>query len=131
MDKIYAYRPQGERAATLLFRRPVLLIGLAVTLILLFFWSRPQDVRRVLITEPRPQFSGSWDPSHRNILVFTDDQCDEAFPKLFEEIERATLSRAHHRITKDELDRIEPKNGFIRAMIYDQQVSCPVSHHPY
>lgn len=122
MDKIYSYGLQGERAATLLFRRPVLLVSLILAFLLLFYWSQPHEVSRVLTSPSRPGFSGTWDYSHRNNLMFTEEQCDAAFPRLFEEIERATSNRARHKITKDELDRIEPKNGFIRAMIYDQQV---------
>lgn len=54
-------------------------------------------------------------------------QCELAFPGLFEEIERPKRSRRRRKITQDEIDAIQPRNGYVRAMIYDQQVGPHVA----
>jgi hypothetical protein len=52
----------------------------------------------------------------------TDARCDEAFPELFKEIDRAVEVRKQDHVTKKELDSIMKVNGYMRVMIYDQQV---------
>lgn len=62
----------------------------------------------------------------RNNLQFNHRQCDFAFPDLFSDIDR--LVRRHkapaYKIRKAEIDKLseEKINGFVRAMIYDQQL---------
>ena len=58
-------------------------------------------------------------------------QCDKAFPELFHDIERAVKDRNGKQITKEEIDGIEPKNGYVRGMIYDQQVCLSKRHELY
>lgn len=72
-------------------------------------------------------FNGTWDyPRDRDNLMLTQDQCDQAFPELYAEIDRAKDGRKSHPITLKELDEIPARNGYIRAMIYDQQVNATV-----
>ncbi|KAJ5661706.1 CAZyme family GT90, partial [Penicillium maclennaniae] len=69
------------------------------------------------------QFDGVWNYERdRDNLLLTQGQCDQAFPDLFAEIDRASEARSLNPITIKELDSITPRNGYIRAMIYDQQV---------
>jgi hypothetical protein len=71
-------------------------------------------------------FDGSWEYQRdRDNLMLTQDQCDQAFPNLYVEIERAKNDRKSRPITLKELDAIPARNGYIRAMIYDQQVKQP------
>jgi hypothetical protein len=58
--------------------------------------------------------------------MLTDTQCDQAFPGLFKEIDRAVEHRRNKAITMQEIDDIVPSNGYVRAMIYEQQV---ISYH--
>lgn len=69
-------------------------------------------------------FDGSWNYLRdRDNLMLTQDQCDQAFPDLYTEIDRARQDRRSRPITLKELDAIPARNGYIRAMIYDQQVT--------
>lgn len=78
--------------------------------------------------EGHSSFDGTWDYHRdRDNLLLSQEQCDLAFPGLFADIERARASREGRPITLQELDSITPKNGYVRAMIYDQQVGP----HPY
>jgi len=74
-------------------------------------------------------FDGSWDYQRdRDNLMLTQDQCDQAFPDLYTEIDRARDDRKSRLISLKELDAIPARNGYIRAMIYDQQVKS--KHFP-
>ncbi|KAJ5085842.1 CAZyme family GT90 [Penicillium argentinense] len=65
----------------------------------------------------------TWDYKRdRDNFLLTRSQCDAAFPDLYAEIERARADRLNNPITISEIDSITPKNGYIRAMIYDQQL---------
>lgn len=74
-------------------------------------------------------FNGKWD-YHRDQdnLLLDLGQCDAAFPDLFDEIKRPMKDRWSRRITLQEIDSIEPKNGYVRAMIFDQQVFNLCAH---
>ena len=74
-------------------------------------------------------FNGKWD-YHRDQdnLLLDLGQCDAAFPGLFDEVKRPMKDRWSRRITLKEIDSIEPKNGYVRAMIFDQQVFNPYAH---
>jgi hypothetical protein len=50
------------------------------------------------------------------------EQCNAAFPGLFEDIHRATKVRWGNHVTKGELESFEFCNGMVRAMIYDGEV---------
>jgi hypothetical protein len=58
----------------------------------------------------------------------TDARCDEAFPDLFKEIDRAVEVRQNDHITFKEIDSIKKVKGYMRAMIYDQQVGQLLQH---
>ncbi|ATZ52635.1 hypothetical protein BCIN_08g02930 [Botrytis cinerea B05.10] len=68
-------------------------------------------------------FDGTWNYTrdYRNLFL-TQEQCDVAFPGLFEEVERPVKLRKNKKVTKKELDDTPALNGFIRAMIFDQQL---------
>lgn len=112
-------------------QRPYLVIAPCVLLILgLFIYWRPlpQVRNEGLPFRSKPhgklQFDGKWNYERdRDNLLMTQGQCDQAFPDLFAEIDRASEARSVNPITIEELDSITPRNGYIRAMIYDQQVS--------
>lgn len=116
---------------TLAQQRPYLVIAPCILLLLgLFVYWRPQPKIRnqgpsSSISQPgKHQFDGKWNYQRdRDNLLLTQGQCDQAFPDLFADIERASELRSANPITIDELDSITPRNGYIRAMIYDQQVS--------
>lgn len=113
-------------------QRPYLMIAPCVLLALcLFIYWRPQPAIRKpgasYFTTQRHgqhQFNGTWDYKRdRDNLLLTQDQCNQAFPGLFAEIDCARDARSNNPFTITELDSITPRNGYIRAMIYDQQVS--------
>jgi hypothetical protein len=68
-------------------------------------------------------FNGTWKFARdaRNLFL-THSQCDQAFPRLFEEVDRPVSKRRSRQITLKEIDEIVPLNGYIRAMVYDQEV---------
>jgi hypothetical protein len=114
-------------------RRPVLYYAApAFVLSLTFLWfliSRHHE-QPVVYPPPRPVDSPEQKPVRedwdfvrdaRNFLM-TDARCDEAFPELFKEIDRAVEVRKQDHVTKKELDSIMKVNGYMRVMIYDQQV---------
>lgn len=113
-------------------QRPYLVVVPCILLALvLFIYWRPQPAIRKpgtssFTSQPhgQHQFTGTWDYTRdRDNLLLTQDQCDQAFPDLFAEIDRAREARSFNPITTKELDSITPRNGYIRAMIHDQQVS--------
>jgi hypothetical protein len=58
-------------------------------------------------------------------LVLDDQDCDAAFPGLYDEINRATQSRGYRQIMLQKLTTIETSNGMVRAMIHDRHVISP------
>lgn len=97
-----------------------------IVLGLLIYW-RPYSPNKSSIigssSRPSTDTKLNWSyPRDRDNFLLTQDQCDAAFPELFVEIERARNERSSNPITFEEIDSIQPKNGYIRAMIYDQQV---------
>jgi hypothetical protein len=68
-------------------------------------------------------FNDTWDFARdRHYLLFNNDQCNQIFPDLYADIDRAVKDRHGQRITLQEIDSIEPVNGYVRGMIYNQQV---------
>lgn len=123
-----AYRPHAQRAYLLFTRRPVIALTFLVTTFFLVAWYRTADVQlyEIRSADKRTEFDGRWVHSRdRNNLLLDDAQCGVAFPRLFEEVDRAVNTRRGKRIEALELDAIQPKNGYVRAMIYDQEVPIP------
>ena len=56
----------------------------------------------------------------------TPDQCNAAFPGLFEDIDRAMRFKNDSHIKKEDLLSIKMHNGMVRAMIYKGEVSFPI-----
>ena len=54
--------------------------------------------------------------------MLDSQQCDLAFPGLFEEVDRPVNARMHNPITFEEIDTMPKQNGYVRVMIYNQQV---------
>lgn len=52
----------------------------------------------------------------------TDEQCQTAFPLLFEEIEKSVAGRRSDPITFEELNSRSVKRSMVRGMIYDGDV---------
>jgi hypothetical protein len=57
-------------------------------------------------------------------LQLSESQCTLVFPELFVEIDRATkhwdrVTGTKQGVTLKDLDDVEPKNGYVRAMVYD------------
>ncbi|KAK5076380.1 hypothetical protein LTR64_006140 [Lithohypha guttulata] len=121
MSKYYmTYRAHGERALAAFTRRPFIsataLLGLFCTIL---WYQKPFSTLRN--QDRRSGFDGQWHSARdKNNLMLDDSQCTVAFPRLFEEVSRAVEGRKLSHITSEELDEIEPKNGYVRAMIYDQ-----------
>ncbi|KAJ5682332.1 CAZyme family GT90 [Penicillium macrosclerotiorum] len=68
-------------------------------------------------------FDGSWNYTRdANNLLLTQAQCDQAFPDLFVEIDRARDARSDRPITARELDSVTTQSGYVRAMIYKQRL---------
>ncbi|KAK2875961.1 hypothetical protein FQN49_001482 [Arthroderma sp. PD_2] len=116
-------------SAALRHRRGILATTLLLALVLLF-WYQQRIYSRPTPPANSPHHDGSshgsegqWNHKRdRNTLIFNTPRCQSAFPGLFYEIDRAKRERASRHITRNEIDSITPKNGFIRAMIYDQQL---------
>ncbi|KIV83011.1 hypothetical protein PV11_05072 [Exophiala sideris] len=68
-------------------------------------------------------FNGKWSYKRdADNLMLNSQQCEKAFPGLFEEVDRPVRDRSSSRITLDELDSLPRQNGYVRAMIYNQQL---------
>ena len=143
-----------ERASLLtnlgeLLKRRGLVLAICVLFVLIFIsassghlqstvstiQSRPWFGSPAAVTPPKPvaentiatTFNGTWDFTRdRKNLLFNNAQCDALFPDLYEEIDRAVRDRNGQQITLAELDSIEPRNGYVRGIIYDQQVRRPL-----
>jgi hypothetical protein len=78
--------------------------------------------------EYKEGFNGTWNHTRDSDNMLLDlQQCEQAFPGLFEEVERPVKNRKNPHITLDELDLIPQQNGYVRAMIYNQQVCVQLS----
>jgi hypothetical protein len=104
-------------------------LALSLCSVLLFWFWTSGDPRGLLHTQhlPTDAFFGKtfrqWSyPADANNLQLTSTQCDHAFPDLFVEVDRAVLAWKDSPIDEVKLDRTAAKNGFVRAMIYDQNL---------
>jgi hypothetical protein len=110
-------------------KRRMIVILTPVLLLATFLWYRQPAIGRPVGNAPTQTlyhgglFNGTWDYLRdKDNLLLNQGECTQAFPALFDEIERAKRDRQSRPITFNELDSITPKNGYVRAMIYDQQV---------
>lgn len=55
-------------------------------------------------------------------LVMDQSMCEKSFPGLYTEVDRMVQKRRDDKITKDMLDVLERRNGYVRVMLHDQQV---------
>ena len=73
------------------------------------------------------RFNGTWDFRRDEKNYRLDDaECQHAFPGLFEEVDRAVQDRRNKPITFEELESIPRINGYVRGMIYEQEVGSPI-----
>ncbi len=86
------------------------------------FWVR--DVFRALAGQTgAPGAFWTWTyEDHADDLSMTSQQCQWAFPGLYDEIARAKTQYERFHITKDDLDKVKISEGRIRAGILDGQV---------
>ncbi|KAF7717414.1 Glycosyl Transferase Family 90 protein [Penicillium ucsense] len=113
----------------LVTRRRTVVVTIIVLIATLVWWSQqPLPVIPSVDTVYPPPvhdgpFDGSWDYMRdKDNLLLKQGECMQAFPGLFDEVERAKRDRQLHPITIQEIDSIQPRNGYVRAMIYDQQL---------
>ncbi|CAG7926424.1 unnamed protein product [Penicillium olsonii] len=115
---------------------PIILLVLGIFSIGLFYNSQPprpithngvQDTFPAKKSNRKHLFDGNWDYQRdRDNLMLTQDQCSQAFPDLYSEIDRARDDRKSRLVSLKDLDNIPARNGYIRAMIYDQQTKLYV-----
>lgn len=114
---------------------------LFLSCIVLFFFTVDQGLWRFSHGAPQPaseasrppsqhtvftSFDGTWDfQRDRKNLLLSHDQCDAVFPDLYADIDRVVGDRNGRTITLEEIDSIEPMNGYVRALLYEQQVCAP------
>ena len=120
--------PQLRESTMPPITRRLLVLVPCIILVLVAFLRYQAEPKRIYIPHAPHQepaaFDGAWNYRRdRNNLHLTHEQCDQAFPDLFVEIERASAERKSRRITLKELDSIPQKTGYVRAMIYDGEVS--------
>lgn len=100
-------------------------IGIAFFALLGYYRSVHEIVLQPAVARPgnARKFSGRWNYQRdADNLILNSHQCEQAFPGLFEEVERPVKDRWNSHITVEELDSLPQQNGYVRAMIYDQQV---------
>lgn len=123
-----------------LFKHPsyVVIAGAFFVVALFFLWSGQLlqstpvavDSKPIPITQPRKglydvktPYNGTWNfVRDRKNYLLSSHQCDTLFPDLYKDLDRAIKDRNGKKITLKEIDSIKPKNGFIRGIIYDQQL---------
>ncbi|KZF25337.1 hypothetical protein L228DRAFT_236444 [Xylona heveae TC161] len=124
--------------ATLSNRRSTILLTCVFLTIVIFVWYHPASGSSASTTplssssqwsgnsdvqNKKDLFNGTWDYERdRNNLLLDSAQCEQAFPGLFTEVDRAVKEWQHRSISVADVDAITPKNGYVRAMIYDQEL---------
>ncbi|KAF2161762.1 hypothetical protein M409DRAFT_58838 [Zasmidium cellare ATCC 36951] len=75
-------------------------------------------------TSPEPKvesWSYEWERD-RNNHGLTKEQCDIAFPELYNEIDRAVEYWKDRKITPQSIDLVDGNDGGVRVLIHDQQL---------
>ena len=73
-------------------------------------------------------FDGRWNAQRDSQnLMLSSEQCDAAFPGLYDEIDRMVENRKSNKITRKELDELDPEicdqvGGHVKGYIYDHHV---------
>jgi hypothetical protein len=121
-----------DRLPALLTRRTqVLAAALTFGLILLFWYSGSyssyqsgpykKPVNR-FNGQSNGRFDGTWNYQRdKDNLLLTLDQCDAAFPGFFAEVDRA-VDHWKGGVKEEDVDAIKQQNGYVRVMIYDNQL---------
>ncbi|XMA09758.1 hypothetical protein WAI453_002549 [Rhynchosporium graminicola] len=107
-------------------RYPILVFATLLLTALLYnklyhpFAPPPRDAH----PQGRGEFDGTWNYTRdAKNLQMTESQCTQAFPDLYKEIDRAVEDRRLNHITLKEIeDMPQEDDGFLRPMIYDQQL---------
>ncbi|MCJ1472944.1 hypothetical protein MMC13_001593 [Lambiella insularis] len=123
-----SYREHTYDLYTSVRRRPVYLIS-AFCLILVVLGLRQAYASNGNAghTLPLPVAGGeaskAWDYQRDGKrLVMGQGQCESAFPGLFQEVDRMVGKRQRDKITSEELDRVDRRNGYFRVMLYEQEL---------
>jgi len=123
------YRPLSEPLLFALRRRlTVILTSIVLGLGFIIWFQRPANQPKVFVpnrlaTVRNHTFDGTWDYKRDRFNLMLDTaQCEQAFPGLFDEIERPKTQRQKRPITLKEINAIVPQNGYVRAMIINQQL---------
>lgn len=105
-------------------RRPYL-VCTAIALFLFFVitrsYTRPSASWQTSSPSAAANFDGKWNYARdaKNLQLSTS-QCNAAFPDLYTEIDTAVRHwKEKGGIRYQDLDNVEPKNGYVRAMIHD------------
>lgn len=121
-----AFARNGNSSMSILRRRPglptCLLVCFVFAISLLGYISHPFNTRpRNLHPASKGKFESSWNYTRdAKNLKLSDAQCSQAFPDLYKEIDRAKASKS--RVTLKDIDSVPIVQGYVRAMIYDQEV---------
>lgn len=93
-------------------------------ILLLQLRSAHSDPSRDALSKSRGTPDPLWQyPRDAKNYRLTGEECSKVFPGLFVDVDRAIRDRNGARITLEELESIPKRNGYVRAMIYDQEVS--------
>ena len=106
-------------------RRSVILSAGIFFLFILFLRLRSahSDPSRDALAKSRGTPDPLWQyPRDAKNYRLTGQECSKVFPGLFVDVDRAIRDRNGARITLEELESIPKRNGYVRAMIYDQEV---------
>lgn len=115
----------------LLKRRSAYLVTSVLLGIVLLVWyhapygpsTQPLPRSDQYLVRQKKVFDGIWNYMRdRDNLLLDSSECEQAFPGLFDETKRPMKDRRSRKISLAEIDSITPRNGYVRAMIYDQQV---------
>lgn len=83
----------------------------------------PTQRRSSPVKTAATSFDGNWNPARDSLdLLLNDGQCTEAFSGLFADINRAIEDRGGMQVSVAELERVPRINGYVRGMIYNQEV---------
>lgn len=120
-----SYRERSHDLYTSVRRRPVYVLS-ALCLIVVVLGLRQayaQDDRPATRPLPGPVTDAAWNFARDGRrLVMGSTACQGAFPGLFGEVDRMVEKRRRDKITREELDKVDRRNGYLRVMLFDQEV---------